>query len=367
MSRPRDPDLDRRIIRSIEARLGRSSTGVASGSYVSQFTIKNDPSSRSNSTAITFGFPFGFFLVPHCTMLKSILIVWLVAILGASANNGAAPFELMWYYTAYKVEWKSGLSPRTLATNGHHAPAAAFDTAAAAAGVAGICTFDEFVQHCGQNNEWTGFHSGEPLDPNDKNVKAAFDTYANGPPRRTWRLNLAALLPNHPFVHTGNNAPLGPVIDAALEVIQDAREHAPGDSHIEDWVTKGASYASTATQYRQQEQSKRTRKFFRQATPAGVTYWAGDTAYQKDTPIKYSDGTKIGVDTAPSYDWDKVLANPQALSMDDFRTGMTRMRAGQAWQGAPAQYGNVPHMANIDSFNGASNAMSLPPPSSCNL
>jgi hypothetical protein len=300
-------------------------------------------------------------------MLKSILIVWLVATLGAFANNSAAPFELLWYYTAYKIEWRSGLTPRTLATTCHHAPEATFDTAAAAAGLAGICTFDEFVQHCGQNGDWAGFHSGEPLDPNDKNVKSTFDTYSKGPPKRNWRLNLAALLPNHPIVHTGNSAPLGPAIDATLGVIQDAREHAPGDSHIDDWVTKGAAYATTATQYREQEQSKRTRKFFRDAQPAGVTYWAGDTAYQKNTPIRFADGTQIGVDTSPSYDWDAVLKNPQALTPADFRNGMTALRAGQGWQGAPGQYGNVPHMANIDSFNGASNAMSLPPPSSCDV
>jgi hypothetical protein len=162
-------------------------------------------------------------------MRKSFALLWFITILEVYANNLAAPFELLWYYSAYKIEWKSGTHPRALATGCKHSPATAFDSAAAAAGLSGICTFDEFVQHVGQNNEWAGFHSGEPLDPNDKKVKAAFDTFAAGPPKRTWRLNLAALLPDHPGVVQGNKAPLGPAIDTTLSIIQRSRDAAQGE------------------------------------------------------------------------------------------------------------------------------------------
>jgi hypothetical protein len=73
-------------------------------------------------------------------MLGPVLITWLFTIWGVHANIYAAPFEILYYYTSYKIEWRSGIQPRRLATGCKHTPDAAFDHAAEAAGVRGICT-----------------------------------------------------------------------------------------------------------------------------------------------------------------------------------------------------------------------------------
>lgn len=73
-------------------------------------------------------------------MLGSVLTIWLFTIWAAHANIYAAPFEILYYYTAYKIEWRSCIQPRRLATGCKHTLDANFDSAAQAVGVEGICT-----------------------------------------------------------------------------------------------------------------------------------------------------------------------------------------------------------------------------------
>ncbi|KAI4603736.1 hypothetical protein KJ359_003554 [Pestalotiopsis sp. 9143b] len=72
-------------------------------------------------------------------MRLSTVAIWLYAVIGAIANNEAAPAELEYLYES---------TPPTLRQSNID-DEAAFVAAAAALGVTGICAFDEFVKHIG--------------------------------------------------------------------------------------------------------------------------------------------------------------------------------------------------------------------------
>jgi hypothetical protein len=320
-------------------------------------------------------------------MRKSLVLVWLAAAVGVFANNNAAPFELLWYYTAYKIDFKSGR--KTLASGCKpHRHDASFDTAAAAAGVQGICTFDEFVQHVAQNDRWENFHTDQPLDPDEKMVKTLFDAYAGKypatavtpeEPGKQWRLNMANLLPHNTHIGTGPTDPLGPALQEVLKTIQASRSLAPGDTTIQGWVDKGASFASIATQYRQKDQNTVTRKWFRRSTLETIKWFAGEAAFESNHAITYSDGTKIGVDVVSSYDWDKIKKSPrfkesgttETQARSDLATALVNFEKGLDWNGKTADVtsfestGNKNHVVLVQTFAAATTQMRASPPARC--
>lgn len=95
------------------------------------------------------------------------MVFWLsVALQGVDALNAAAPYEMVYLYNAYKMEYLTvPAGSRKIAPGCRHTPytgnpaaplaliAANTNAASIAQGVVGICTFNEFMQHV-QTNAW---------------------------------------------------------------------------------------------------------------------------------------------------------------------------------------------------------------------
>ncbi|KAK6214043.1 hypothetical protein LQW54_004818 [Pestalotiopsis sp. IQ-011] len=152
-------------------------------------------------------------------MRLSTVAIWLYAVIGAIANNEAAPAELEYLYALYKAEWvvlgKDGA--RTIATGCvHDGPTnwptgeptpptlrqsniddeAAFVAAAAALGVTGICAFDEFVKHIGVQStfsKWKYDRAGHSFDPPWGGIKSKAGKAAQG--NHAFRYDFTLLFP----------------------------------------------------------------------------------------------------------------------------------------------------------------------------
>lgn len=101
---------------------------------------------------------------------RRILLWCSLALHGVNSLNPSAAYEAVYAYNAYKAEWASTITNpglRTIATGCNHpalnpnipatSPAgvieANFLASTVAAGVAGICSFDDFIRHVG-NAGW---------------------------------------------------------------------------------------------------------------------------------------------------------------------------------------------------------------------
>lgn len=127
--------------------------------------------------------------------MKIHIIFWLFLLLeDACASDAALPYELLWFYGAYKMEFKTRpLDTRDMARGCVHVPLKvgaglaaeqAFIATTEEQGVEGICAFDEFVRHIGgpQFEKWYSSVKGWSLtpDPADAAIKAAAVRQANG-------------------------------------------------------------------------------------------------------------------------------------------------------------------------------------------
>jgi hypothetical protein len=108
------------------------------------------------------------------------IVFWLaVALQGVNALNAANPYEMVYMYYAYKMEWASGVAAadRKIAPGCTHkaytgiptAPLALIENANLAAmatqGVSGICTFFDFWKYAGTHTwlqMWTGQEIAKP-------------------------------------------------------------------------------------------------------------------------------------------------------------------------------------------------------------
>src|SRR6266487_3029394 len=97
------------------------------------------------------------------------------------ALNDAIPYELLWFYSAYKMDYKTHkAADRTIVRNCVHQPPisgaaaieAAFIQETVDAGVQGICHFDEFVKHVGgaDFDKWRKSAAGWTLNPDVSTV-----------------------------------------------------------------------------------------------------------------------------------------------------------------------------------------------------
>lgn len=301
-------------------------------------------------------------------MRQYLLLVWLTAVLGVFANNQAAPFELLWYYTAYKIEWRSGINPRNLATGCHHKPSAAFDAAASAAGVSGICTFDEFIQHLDPKEMFQKFKTGELLDPSDQVVRQKWTAFLieNDNPR--WQGNLKDLIPEtNPAVAGKGPKPFAPVIGEILGYVQDARDHAGDDHLIENWLQKSIAYIKAAAQVRMVDQASHLKDWFQDVT-GDPAHWTRDPAYIITQPILYEDGTPTG-QSSEKYNFELVNSNANTadLKVADYETAMQAIRSRDSYKGNKPPKGGPNHLVAIDMFLSSSNLLQLPAPSVCGV
>jgi hypothetical protein len=301
-------------------------------------------------------------------MRQSLLLVWLTAVLGIFALNDAAPFELLWYYTAYKIEWRSGISPRSIATGCHHAPSTAFDATASAAGVSGICTFDEFVKHLDDKAMFKNFVTGEPLDPKDEAVRQAWTNYldTHGNPR--WQGSLSKLIPEtNPTVAGKGPKPLAPVLGEILGYVQDARDHAGDDHLIDGWLQKSIAYLKATSQIRTADQASHLKDWFQEITE-DPRHWTRDPAYIITEPILYEDGTPSG-QSSGKYNFELVnsKADTAALTVNDYKNAMLAIRSKQPYNRSKPPKGAPNHLIIIDMFLSSSNLIQLPAPSVCGV
>jgi hypothetical protein len=82
------------------------------------------------------------------------LLLGIFASLKVLALDQAVPWEMMYFYAAYKAEWLAfqGGSQRQIATNcrpGSAYPGSNFITESEKLGLKGMCSFDDFVKHVG--------------------------------------------------------------------------------------------------------------------------------------------------------------------------------------------------------------------------
>ncbi|KAK9789298.1 hypothetical protein SCARD494_09194 [Seiridium cardinale] len=198
-----------------------------------------------------------------------VVLVWLCATLEVLASNTAAPFELLWLYSIYKSEWhvngKSG--SRSIATGCTHdadnwattdaavkqqndADEAAFVAAAAAAGITGICTFDEFVKHVGTKASFAKYKYdsiGHTLDPDWNNLKTKFKSAIIG--SSPMRYDFKTLFPGKWDSATKVSWALA--IDTGTTLYQEVRAAAAaGDAFITKEVTNAKEWIRVAHQIR---------------------------------------------------------------------------------------------------------------------
>jgi len=118
-------------------------------------------------------------------------VFWLcVALQGANALNAAAPYEMVYLYYAYKMEYLTFKPPgsKKIAPGCTHRPFTgsagapqaiieqAINNAASVQGVVGICTFNEFMNHI-QTSSWQRAMRGKDPTPRfgAANVASIYD------------------------------------------------------------------------------------------------------------------------------------------------------------------------------------------------
>jgi hypothetical protein len=113
------------------------------------------------------------------------LLLGLFVRLEVLALDIAAPWEMMYFYAAYKAEWLSGMLvlQRQIATGrkrGKYSPGD-FDAQAAAAGVEGMCSFDDLFKFFGTAHSFANYHYSEEgnmwnMEQYWSKIQAKFDT-----------------------------------------------------------------------------------------------------------------------------------------------------------------------------------------------
>ncbi|KAK6223389.1 hypothetical protein LQW54_000507 [Pestalotiopsis sp. IQ-011] len=198
-------------------------------------------------------------------------LLWLCAATGAIALNTAQPGELMWAYTAYKAEyraWKKGLiSTRTLAAGCSHEAShwtdstagtdeTAFLAAATAAGMEGICAFDEFAKYIGDTS-WASYaydKIGHSLRPDFKLLRTKIVNYATVGDKKTLLQDFDKMYPGKWSTAPGVVTPFSDCVDAISDTMHDARSAlTDADTVMSALVTDGAAYNTFAHNVRLQD------------------------------------------------------------------------------------------------------------------
>src|SRR5690349_1454501 len=122
-------------------------------------------------------------------MRLSHLVLWASVFVGElHAFNKAAPFEILYYYHSYKLEYmllpadKRKIGTGCTHTKQDGTEGDGIELSSELLGIKGICTFDEFVKHllpAGDDDRFTVGKNGYSIDPGS-NVKDNFNFGAAG-------------------------------------------------------------------------------------------------------------------------------------------------------------------------------------------
>ncbi|PSK38024.1 hypothetical protein B9Z65_1215 [Elsinoe australis] len=284
------------------------------------------------------------------------LLAGLYAAVAVYANQNAAPYELMWYYDAYKIQWRGG-GPKTIATGFTHTLGTntKFEDAAKDQGLDGICTFDEFVRHIA-GNHYTGFKtSADPLkqlDPDEKEVTAEIqrlEAVAKSitgirPVDTQWRVNIANLLPGNAVSAHGPSSPLAPALDELDKAVDNARALKVGDSRINTLSEDGVKCLNIAQQFRQAKFGTELRGNLKDLLgPKGVK-----TLTMVSNDMLYKDGTMNKKSAFQTVDWDATLkVSGVTATKANVRDALASIAAGTT---GLKKDGGKTHLANIFSM-----------------
>lgn len=187
------------------------------------------------------------------------LLLGLFVGLEVLALDSAAPYEMMYFYAAYKAEWLSGMPvlQRQIAIGckrGKYSPGD-FDAQAAAAGVKGMCSFDDFVKFVGTERTFADYHYSEVgnmwnMEQYWSQIKDKFAQYklpgASADDR--YRDDLQKLLPKANF--GAAIEPFEPAVKGVANALQAARIVTPNLAAVEDQAKYAKEFARIALQFR---------------------------------------------------------------------------------------------------------------------
>lgn len=231
-------------------------------------------------------------------MRLCIIVLWASVFLSElHAYNAAAPFELLYFYYSYKVEYMLAPSgSRTIATGCTHTrrggtAGEAVEAAILIQGLDGICTFDEFVHYVLQETERPKFTTGGngfTIDPDSK-VTANFNFDPNG---HDLVYVIDNMIPGE-NVNGRPEGPLAPIIDAVADKVQIAR--GLGTSALEqEFLSKITTYTRICAQLRLGDQYEPKLASMNKIT--GSDKWIGYVVFE-DKVIYDFDGTRINAYT----------------------------------------------------------------------
>ena len=262
-------------------------------------------------------------------------IFWLSVLFNAvTALNVAAPYEVMFFYSAYKMEFATvAKDSRTLAPGCTHVPKlygdktgtsppaiaeTAFVNSAVDAGIAGICSFDEFLKHIGSSG-WNGYKSsyqrGLTISPDVDTVIEYMGDLKNGKgPTGSNRLQFqegkllssATLATITPSTNKYGQTvyPYDNVLQKVTDAIQRARSaHAGGAGKpiLDTWIDDAKKLLDTIHQYRIADSAKYLLDAARK-DPSHTT--SPMSTYEKivEKPVFNPAGTQLDTYTAIDYE-----------------------------------------------------------------
>ncbi|KFX89522.1 hypothetical protein V490_06963 [Pseudogymnoascus sp. VKM F-3557] len=203
----------------------------------------------------------------------SFLVIWVLCLVNeVLALNTAVPYQLLYFYYGYKIEFSSlPAAERKIAVKCTHrakpgtAEGAAVEAAIAAQGLPGICTFGEFALHVlGKKSGKLYTGTGITIDPDSSAAKDFPTNEANGLRMST------TILPGE------TQRPLKVIIDAVTKQIQISRSRAAASpdvlSKVTALLTKATGYVRIIVQWRLQDMASLKGVDFREKNSKWVEF-----------------------------------------------------------------------------------------------
>ncbi|KAH6701367.1 hypothetical protein BKA61DRAFT_661588 [Leptodontidium sp. MPI-SDFR-AT-0119] len=193
-------------------------------------------------------------------MRLSIILLWLSAALEVLGLASSAPFELLWLYPLMLEYFgQRFVSPNIMSRvlvvlelwplvapiinpsipGQNPADEAKFVADALAAGLAGICSFDEFVKHIGKSASFSLYQYDSVGHQLIKKAVVQSHVYEFAPTK---------IFPGHDF-GTIFPIPHAPFIDLATDTFQLIRASAPNDAFVKSEVEKSQYWVRIANGY----------------------------------------------------------------------------------------------------------------------
>jgi hypothetical protein len=295
------------------------------------------------------------------------LLLGLVAGLEVLALDAATPWEMQYFYAAYKAEWLAGLdgSQRQIATQckrstTHPFPSSDFDTQAALAGVTGMCSFDDFVKHVGTDETFRRYiYTAEGnmwnIDQYWKTLMDKFNLYRMPGSAKELRYayDFQKLLPKGGFSDRLNAYP--PAIAGVANALQTARDTVAAlpnqdDDGVKAKVAAVEAQAANAKEYSRVTQGVRTadsvryppmtvNQYLRTTAGSAFTLWNKDPVAVKP-PAPYDTEAFNVVTYNNEVDFDKTLTT-NAAGADNGTKGPQKNAFKRFFAAGQAQFADI--------------------------